>query len=785
LTAYGSMSRSWERELVPTERRSQFDNARGEVEDDDISAPFGAHASASPLSPLSKPGDSGSAPYPPPEGYSSLYGSEPPTKQRANVSFAFLYSLARDYDYMLAQEDVHYIMAEAVFTLAATGISEADSFRRVVADTSATYLTAAEEMQAQAQREGSLGVCMIRYPRASAEIYWIDRLASETLVRWASHAEAERPGDAESRRQAQQRNASALVERTLQPWFLDPTQVPPQTVSVSLPGDGAGPQRIVQWPTRAALAALAPDTNAALDLLHQALTNIKRQLDYNAVIREMQKRAAITRRTPPWSESAQQAFSRAQDSYRNLQNASLQAWKNVQQEAHRQIEHMVDDLWLGANTSWLEAHAFTEAVDKELGDVLVRLSDMRIERHDAYQARMERYHRMVRNVPDPTETSGSGADGGDFQTFVPRHGDTTHPGTPSNGPAFGAKASASGAPPATDPSGRGAAPPDAEEALSRQLVRRVDLLAQRLPRIPTLIATVLAAFPASFLLAQANLPTSLSSTPTEMALMGAGVGLFLGSLGALHKFWQSRTLTRARRDSLKMRNELLQHHYSLRTNQLSVGAVMLTRRDVQDMRALLANWPGRLRDIAQGFNEEAVNEEKALFDGAIGRQDVLVANGEEMRNFSVVYYAADTQRIRSPHAEWHRDYDAISGQLRQELRQRREGVVGLQAETFKKRIQEFLHRHFVRYLHEESIAAIHQAIDEDTNVDARQVWQRAQSRAAPLRDVPGRDEDYVAGIADDLASLRALGVAPTATVLTTRDCDRTKQWLLVAKLRHR
>jgi hypothetical protein len=95
---------------------------------------------------------------------------------------------------------------------------------------------------------------------------------------------------------------------------------------------------------------------------------------------------------------------------------------------------------------------------------------------------------------------------------------------------------------------------------------------------------------------------------------------------------------------------------------------------VRRMADRLSAWDGFAEGLAIAMDQEATAVEHALFDGAIGRRNVLVANRQRLQphGYTLANLQADVSDIRERRplesAQWHADSGAMLPRLRERLR---------------------------------------------------------------------------------------------------------------------
>src|SRR6185437_8248270 len=104
-------------------------------------------------------------------------------------------------------------------------------------------------------------------------------------------------------------------------------------------------------------------------------------------------------------------------------------------------------------------------------------------------------------------------------------------------------------------------------------------------------------------------------------------------------------------------------------------AIMLASMRQRAERILdrLADWEGFIGEIAQTLRDDADKEELTLFNGAVGRRDILVANRRRLRldGYSLRSFEEDVSKLRQIRpiegAPWHSNQQELLVRLRSAL----------------------------------------------------------------------------------------------------------------------
>ncbi|HUY75153.1 MAG TPA: hypothetical protein VMV29_00165 [Ktedonobacterales bacterium] len=650
-----------------------------------------------------------------------------------------------------------YLMAEAVFALVATGVTETQPYMSVAS---------ASSVGSRPSAVGSLGVAMVRFPRAQAEAYCFSRDIADLLNDWASEA-AQNPKMNQRIQEDRARSAQRLMQVTIIPWLQRFPQRPPASSPLdSMPA----------WPDPSKLPG---ETRRALRALELAQRRIDTALNVDTVherVHRFQRTAPRVDRERIWHDQVDIAFETARDHYALWATAAQDAWRRVEEEIRSEIGLVTNELLLRDQQSWIEAQAYVQALDdaiQELGD---QISYWRVQTSDEYRYRIDEYARLAN---DPRWANVQ-------QTVIGANGATplASPGLAGgvNPPA----APAGAATPAAQPQPAGGPPMERMELISLQLANRVRYLQAHLPSRATLAVAAVASGAPLAALTNIELPVGLANTPLGAALSIGAAAVFLGVGGGLYRKFDLRQVAQARRDQVEFLALRIQAQRAQREAQLRAAVVTRLRYAIRQMRERLENWAQQLERIRNQSNTQARQTSQSFFDSPAGVHDIIVANGVQLRRpplligreLEPIYTVFRTQRLTHPRERWHATNAEINERLRQRFRELGAGVLFMSEDKFLATIRAFWRDAFLAYLGRE-VAQIGPALDPQHNVDARDMWDEATTHAEPMYGSPGHDIPYVSA---DLANMRALdrlGKAAGSRRLLTQ----SEEWALVAKLR--
>lgn len=216
-------------------------------------------------------------------------------------------------------------------------------------------------------------------------------------------------------------------------------------------------------------------------------------------------------------------------------------------------------------------------------------------------------------------------------------------------------------------------PPSREERVIAKLVARVRFYEARRPRPATLIGTGLAVLPPLVFLAQALAPTAWLDRPFGLLALTAALAALVAVVAVAYASMRARQLADAAKDLRAVYGRAFadrcERYEDARREGVVAGLLARVRRVVDR----LSQWETFATTMAETMEREAASVERALFDGAIGRRNVLVANRKRLNPQS--YRLADlevdvsTRRRRHPidGYAWHSDLTAMLPQLSKRL----------------------------------------------------------------------------------------------------------------------
>jgi hypothetical protein len=216
-------------------------------------------------------------------------------------------------------------------------------------------------------------------------------------------------------------------------------------------------------------------------------------------------------------------------------------------------------------------------------------------------------------------------------------------------------------------------PPAHEARVIAKLVARVRFYEARRPSATTLIGAGLVILPALVFLAQALAPSAWLDRPFGLLELTGALAALVAVVALVYAGIRARQVGGAAADLRTVYGRVFadrcECYEDARREALVTGLLARVRRVVDR----LSQWETFATTMAETMEREATSVERALFDGAIGRRNVLVANRKRLN--PQTYRLADlevdvsTKRRRHPieGSEWHSDLTAMLPRLSKRL----------------------------------------------------------------------------------------------------------------------
>lgn len=328
-----------------------------------------------------------------------------PRREQAPAAFQFLYSrLVQDRRAILTEEHVNYIMAEAVFALAATGLTTALSMNEI--------LHSIQGVSAISDRLGSLGACLIRFPRGEAEAYCIASLGADLLDYWGLREDAMRRGGAHDQTDEMVNRAHTLVD-TITDWLEHDWRARHWQDDWPTPGPDDG------WPDLDQITDQTRGAHKALEKLNDDLDGLLAEDVIRRLVENLDSTGERHRRPERfgahWKDVTDTQWNEFNDVRTYQWNPAVgSAYRTASDELNAYLDRRIDELWLDPELGWQAAGDFA----KEMSDDLYKttLNGFAEDRRDdaaEYERQLSDYEQMIREAYADIRTSPDDEDGSD------------------------------------------------------------------------------------------------------------------------------------------------------------------------------------------------------------------------------------------------------------------------------------------------------------------------------------------------------------------------------------
>lgn len=719
------------------------------------------------------------------------------------VNFCFLFEDYSDRGTIMKAEQIHYVMAETLFGLVATGIHASEIYR-ATADAS-PLITNSD------QRIGSLSPVMVRFPRAELTTYCADVMAEQVVSQWhetlledANTPTSDQGTDAVKRVReiygdiGEGYERPGLVLRNGAP-LLGPLRALSRYINRSAtprPGENSYPgMAFLYEPPRTVKPTFRADATyeANLDLDRDAAENMNRAseqifdyFDYH--------RIKAGSRARSWQETAREEYYQAGTAFTAYGRAAAAAFERAGKRLQGELEADVDTMFVNDDSGLSEARHYLQGLDDTLRQSSVWCRDeLRAQHQAAYDKELGRFRKLADNPRWPITESSSATPvsvrpfGDAFATAI------THAAEDDGRPLL------SHLDELRDDSE--IALTAAEQHVVDGLEARIEWMTQHIPHnqmiagfvalaTPVLTVLLFPYFqflislvnlipPLSFLVQLTSLPTNGLETVTTVAGILYGAGKIFQRLTSFRRDMAGRDLLDAYRLFIIYRAEI-------REDQLRIAAVLgpLTT-EVSSWFDTAKQYKFHMGQLRDHFAQAAADGARQMFSGPRGVRDVLIGNGQELspHGYTPADFYAEFDRQRTSNedeaTEWHRTYETISDNLRTQLIETNQSTIKLLAKgALDAEIRQYMYAIVSRYLNG-PLVEISYALAGMGGRGAN-LWRRALDRAAMLFAPPSALPSYLfyAGRDDDIAYITPQVIPHDATRVQTSH----PEWLYIALL---
>ncbi|MBF6590943.1 MAG: hypothetical protein IVW57_10510, partial [Ktedonobacterales bacterium] len=526
--------------------------------------------------------------------------------------------------------DVPFAAAEAIFVLSASGITTTHQFEETLRK------SLPQMVRHPYERLSGIGTSRLTFPRAQVEQFSAYRLGAGILREWARSRAVSIPLVAQHQRQAAARTLLTEMRRKIH-----------ETKVEALRRGGRPSPRLSAEALARARGLSRPVADDGLIFRHFSAAETRRLDDGRLSLPERLR--------------AQRA--KAEEGFPVWKSLIRQGWERYGQEMERRIAGTADELVLEGPEGVAEARAYTEELKHHLT----------VERETLARRREERevgYERFLTGMESATHGPWERTAPGVTTSIVVEEplplasAAITQPRTPVLASLPLTLGEVDAEPPA----------PSREEDMLAGLAVRYAWHEERVPRIGALVGVGLMMVPPWVLLAQALLPRQwMSGLWSTLILTLAIIALaVIVSLG--YYDLRTRRVTEAASDMRRVYRRMFayrcERHEDARREALLVGVQARVRR----MMDRLADWDTFATRLAEGMETEARRIEEQLFNGAIGRRDVVIANRQRLHPDDYTLHHLDEdismRRRAQPREgfEWHASPSTMLPPLREHLR---------------------------------------------------------------------------------------------------------------------
>lgn len=600
-------------------------------------------------------------------------------------------------------EETYYGAATGLFALIATGMSAAAAYQEM-AQLRPHHTDYADHL-------GSLGVSIIRFPRAEVRQYCAATLGAQVLSDWAPGA-GELSAVDRDRCQAEAQQAS----KDLRAWLKDAEPRPGTS-------DLLGPTLHILRPPRATvdLARAQLEQDHLYKTLNERATKLFQPITGERISEDLANDL-------PWDKLAYGLTRDAGVAFGAWERAAAAAWPVAADLALANTKRAVAQIWLNHESGVAQARTYVDTLDNRLGKLAETLVVWR-------GAHRQRYAADLAALTHRAE-DGPWIDDLPEESSAPKAAPTSLPNRRTSVP---------------NPA-QMSAPMMAVHALPVQEARVADLLRRRTvwleehaPSVTTLTAVSLLATPTFALLALAVAPAAWLASPLAASILTASIAVLLGGAAFLVHFLHRRAIARAYDDLAALYARYYAHLCEQREDDLRCLVVGPLRRHLQRMRERLDDMQGYFSEIAGDLRDSAEAASDALFSGPPASRDVFIANGDRLRKthgntLADVAAQIDVQR-QAQHS-----MQAIRELILVRFRQNPEGLFDLSSAQIQQHVRTVTQGIIDTYLTGD-------LVDINAALQSAELWREAQDRASkvlyhphsgalePLWFVCGRDRD--------------------------------------------
>ncbi len=583
----------------------------------------------------------------------SLPLSQRTEQPKALATYAYLFESHGEHGtFWEGPDDVPFAAAEAIFVLTASGITTTREFEETLRQ------SLPQHVHHHYERLSGVGTSRLTFPRYYVEEFAANQLGASVLREWARSRKISLPFVAQAEhKRAAQRTLAAVRDRTQD--------------DVTLDRGGRSSPRLSADTIARVRGLNRPAPDGGLIFAHFRPSELKRLDDGRLTLAE---RLEVQR-------------AKAEEGFPVWKSTIRQGWERYGQELERKVTAYADEQILDGPEGVTRARTFAEELNRQLTQERDALARRRETREVAYERYLRETAELahgpwervatqseVQPVPAAVPISGETWQGVASRPFEPLPAPATVPLSPvlASMPLTLGEFTATGAEYVSTAAAPG--PSSREQALAHGLAQRHAWLHERVPRWPALLGLGAIMVPPWVLLLQQLLPASwMAHTYAALILTLAMIVLAAICCVGWYDLRRRREQAAAadlRRLYRRMFARRCERHEDERREALLVGLQARVRR----MLDRLADWDSFATGLAVRMEEQANQIERGLFEGAMGRRDVLVANRQLLHPTDYDLHDLDddlaTKRRAQPLEgyEWHASPSAMLAPLRDTLR---------------------------------------------------------------------------------------------------------------------
>jgi hypothetical protein len=547
--------------------------------------------------------------------------------KKALAAFAYLFEAQGEQrTYWAGRYDVPFAAAEAIFVITATGITITHEFEMSL------RRSLPRMVKDPYERMSGVGACRLSFPRAQAEQYCANLLGSQLMRGWDTNQTSNDPEADSDHLKAAQQHASAFIAK-----IKDDIRDTPSKMRAGRPS-----------PPLSALA-LAQSRGVSQGKPDGGL--IFRHFNYSEFRRFISSYQDLPDVLAQQNDKADHGFAQWQDIVRAR-------WEGYEHERERELSRQANELMLRGTAGVAEARTYMMELNQLLALEQDRLATRRENReiaYDHYLAEVE-----DRTIGPWLDGSGGGQISSDSMS---RSGSDV---------AGGSRRTSGGA---------SSSPKGWADELIEALTRRYRWEVDRRPSLLAIVGAACSVVPAGVLLGQALLPqqwflNNRLAIPVLAVVLALLSGLFGWGYIAYLRWQEKQASEELRKFYRRVHSYQCEQYEDLRRAALLTGLHQLVRR----LLDRLLEWNTFLATVADLMEEDAKSINEELFEGAIGRRDVLFANRHVLRphDYNLRLFSQDvtikraSESIAGGHsaagaAEWHRSEATMQPYLRTAL----------------------------------------------------------------------------------------------------------------------